>query len=128
MSWSYSGDPTTSLKDQVRFYIGDTDIDNQLLSDEEVSSITANYINPFWAAGVAANTLAARFAPTTEERVGSWGGAYQQRYEHFVQLAKDMKEMAVRQAQPYFGGAQPQEDEEPTPKQIRIGMLSDKTW
>ena len=128
MSWSYSGDPTTSRKDQVRFYIGDTDENNQLLSDEEIASITATYTNPFWAAGVAANTLAARFAPSTEEKVGSWGGAYQQRYDHFLQLSKDMKEMAIRQAVPYFGGTEPQADERCTPKKIYIGMWSDQTW
>jgi hypothetical protein len=128
MTWSYSGDPTTSLMDQVRFYIGDTDENNQLLSDEEVSSITTTYSNPFWAAGVAANALAARFAPSTEEKVGMWGGAYQQRYEHFLQLSKELKEMAVRQAVPYFGGTEPQEDEQPTPRQIRVGMWSDRTW
>jgi hypothetical protein len=128
MTWSYSGDPTSSLKDQVRFYIGDTDTNNQLLSDEEICSITSTYFNPFWAAGVAANTLAARFAPTTEEKVGAWGGAYQQRYDHFLQLSKDMKEMAIRQATPYFGGTEPQEDEKPTPRQIRVGMWSDRTW
>jgi hypothetical protein len=127
-TWSYSGDPSESAKDQVRFLIGDTDEDHQLLWDEEILSLTAQYTNAYWAAGIAANTLAARFAPTTEEKLGDWSGAYQQRYDHFLQLSKDMKEIAIRQGKPFFGGAIPLEDEKGTPKQISIGMLSDKTW
>ena len=127
-TWSYSGDPTTSAKDEVRFYIGDTDEDHQLLWDEEILFLTEKYTNTYWAAGVAANTLAARCAPTTEEKLGDWSGAYQQRYDHFLQLSKDMKEMAIRQAKPFFGGTTPLADEKCTPKQVYIGMQSDKTW
>jgi hypothetical protein len=127
-TWSYSGDPSNSSLDEVRFLIGDTDEDHQLLWDEEIIFVTDQYTNAYWAAGVLANTLAARFAPTTEEKLGDWSGAYQQRYDHFLQLSKDMKEMAIRQAKPFFGGVEPLEDEKCTPKQIKVGMWSDKTW
>lgn len=37
LDWSYSHDPATSDKDAVRFLIGDTNSDDKLLSDAEVT-------------------------------------------------------------------------------------------
>lgn len=36
MSWNYSGDPRTSAKDAVRFYIQDTNKDEPLLQDDRL--------------------------------------------------------------------------------------------
>ena len=36
MNFSYSGDPTTSPKDEIRFMIGDTDDKNPLVQDAEI--------------------------------------------------------------------------------------------
>ena len=36
MAWSYSGDPADSALDAVRFLIGDTDTNDQLLDNEEI--------------------------------------------------------------------------------------------
>ena len=36
MTWSYSGDPASSDRDAIRFYIGDTDTTLQLLQDEDI--------------------------------------------------------------------------------------------
>lgn len=43
MAWSYSGDPSTSKKDEVRFLIGDTNINQQILSDEEIEYMLKLY-------------------------------------------------------------------------------------
>ena len=36
-NWTYSGDPTDSDRDAVRFEVGDTDENDRLLSDGEVT-------------------------------------------------------------------------------------------
>ena len=36
MAWSYSGDPADSALDAIRFLIGDTDTNDQLLDNEEI--------------------------------------------------------------------------------------------
>ena len=37
MAWSYSGDPDSSALDGIRFLIGDTDTNDQLLANEEIT-------------------------------------------------------------------------------------------
>lgn len=39
MSWSYSGDPTSSKIDECRFLIGDTNINAPIMQDEEIQYI-----------------------------------------------------------------------------------------
>ena len=45
MTWSYSGDPSSSNLDQVRFLIGDTDTTNQQLSNEEINFLLTAWNN-----------------------------------------------------------------------------------
>lgn len=42
-TWTYSGDPSASAKDAVRFLIADTDVDNQLLRDAEITWALAEH-------------------------------------------------------------------------------------
>ena len=37
MTWTYSGDPATNARDSIRFLVGDTDTNDQLVSDEEIA-------------------------------------------------------------------------------------------
>ena len=37
MAWTYSGDPDSSALDSIRFLVGDTDTNDQLLANEEIS-------------------------------------------------------------------------------------------
>ena len=39
MSFSYSGDPSTSKVDECRFLLGDTDENNPIMQDEEINYI-----------------------------------------------------------------------------------------
>lgn len=39
MSWNYSGDPKSSVKDECRFIIGDIDAKHPLMQDEEIQYI-----------------------------------------------------------------------------------------
>lgn len=43
MAWTYSGDPSSSDLDRYRFLIGDTDVDDKVLQDEEIMFILAEY-------------------------------------------------------------------------------------
>lgn len=43
MSWSYSGDPTSSEKDALRFLVGDTDIKRPVMQDEEILYLVDTY-------------------------------------------------------------------------------------
>lgn len=66
MSWSYSRDPSDSDLDAVRFYVQDTDPNDQLISDEEIEFLIAQwtpvYGSNLMVAAMAAEAIAAKFA------------------------------------------------------------------
>jgi hypothetical protein len=134
MTWTYGNDPTANADgsyniDLVRLLIGDTDTNHQLLTDEELDFFISQQNNYYIAAAMAAETLVAKFAPSTQEKLGDWEGAYQQRYDHFVGLGKELRRKAARNLKIWVGGIQPAEDEADEHKRrfTRDQML-DKTW
>lgn len=52
MTWSYSGDPSSSTLDEVRFLIQDTDTTDQLLSNEEINYLIDAYADDAYSAAV----------------------------------------------------------------------------
>jgi len=106
MSWTYSANPSTSAKDAVRYLIGDTDIDNPIIQDEEI------YFNLNEVGGeiyrAASNTcfnLAARFtgeAQSTSKSVGglSLSKSFGDKAQRYERLAKDLLIRSRRIAPP----------------------------
>jgi len=63
MAWTYSGNPAANSKDAVRFLVGDTQEDEQLVQDAEISWALAESNNNVYAAAAAiADSIAAFFA------------------------------------------------------------------
>lgn len=62
MTATYSGDPSSSDQDEVRFLLGDTDTSNARLSDNEISFLLVEWENPYLAAAAGADQLAATAA------------------------------------------------------------------
>ena len=92
MSWSYSGDPEKSLLDQVRFTIGDTDPNDNLLSDEELGFLIKTEDSPLEASISAAETIAAKYSRLADERVGDVSISFKQKAENYLTLASKLKE------------------------------------
>lgn len=68
MTWSYSGNPGDSTRDEVRFLIQDTDTTDQLLSNEELDYLITAYSDDAYGAAVAAvGALIATAARAVEE-------------------------------------------------------------
>jgi hypothetical protein len=76
MSWTYSGDPKDSALDECRFIIGDTDINEPIMQDEEIqylidtysSSINVLYYNLFMrTATLFARDVKRRLGPQSED-------------------------------------------------------------
>lgn len=95
-SWSYSGNPATSNKDAVRFIISDTDVNNQLVSDEEIAWAITTYGTVALTAARVARTLAFKFAGDVEKSVGDLRIKKSERYQHYLDLAKKLEEDASR--------------------------------
>lgn len=64
MAWSYTGSPTSSTKDEIRFLIGDTDTNDQLLTDEEITYLLDTWLDvhgtTLYVASMACETIAAK--------------------------------------------------------------------
>jgi len=107
MVWSYSGDPSASDLDEVRYLSGDIDTNEQLVSDAEVAySITKEYNNA-GAAACVCEALAALYSREVTSRVGA-GGEFtldlQQKAEAFRLRAKELRQASFSYATPICGG------------------------
>lgn len=96
MTWSYSGDPSTSDRDSLRFLIGDTDSNDQLLQDEELDYILATFPSLIKAQYIALSSIAAKCARLYRQETGRikvWAG---DKYKQYKDLADQLKDDMAR--------------------------------
>lgn len=111
MTWSYSGDPTTSSLDEMRFVLGDTtpnnglDPNNELLQNEEISYALIKYSDFFTAAVVLCEAIIAKFTRMVDERTGDETVYASKKAEQYRQLAEDLRrKIGFNTLLPYAGG------------------------
>lgn len=105
MSFSYSGDPSTSDKDNVRFILQDTDATHPLLQDEEINFLLIQEGDVYQAAAIGAERIAANFARFTDIKIGDYSESASKYFDHYTKLAKKLKQDAMRRlVVPYAGG------------------------
>lgn len=113
MSWSYSGDPSTSPKDEVRFLVGDTDSTKPLISDEEVNYTIAlvyaadppasgNYLP----AAFCADSIASKSARSVDKSVGDLRISYSQQAKAFRDMAFQLRQRATLAGVKVYAGGQ----------------------
>ncbi len=106
MSWSYSGDPGRSAKDQTRFLIGDTNECDQLLQDGEITWLLSQYNNtPMNAAIRACETIISKFSRMADEAVGQVKISFSQKAKSYsTTLTMLRNRLAMEDAVPFAGG------------------------
>lgn len=106
MTWTYSGDPSKSAKDAVRFLIGDTEEQNQILQDGEILWVLSLYNQaPLNAAIRCCETAIAKYSRLVDESVGSVRMSFSQRARGFQALLTTLQNrLAMEDAVPYAGG------------------------
>jgi len=96
MSWTYSGNPSTSDKDSVRFYVGDVDPTFPLLTDEEITFLIGqwedNYNSPLYVAAVAAEVIAGRFAREVSVSADGVSVSLSELQQRFNDLANSLRD------------------------------------
>jgi len=92
MTWSYTGNPVDSAKDEIRFLVGDTVTAAQLVSDEEIAYVVA--LHPkvagranYAAASMIAYTIAGTFASKRNKTVGSLSISYGEQSDKYSTMA-----------------------------------------
>jgi hypothetical protein len=106
MSWTYSGNPGYSAKDQVRFLIGDTIQSDPILQDGEVDWLLSQYNNvPINAAIRACEAIISKFSRLADESVGQVKISFSQRCEGYRKTQVMLRNrLATEGAIPYAGG------------------------
>jgi len=87
MTWTYSGDPSDSTRDAVRFLVGDTDTTDQLITDEEIDYIVTTHGTLNRSSSEAARSIAAKFARLMNRSIGGLSADFSQKYTHYMELA-----------------------------------------
>lgn len=108
MTWTYSGSPATSTRDQVRFLTGDTsDLDEQL-QDEEIDWLLTQTSSVYRAAAQGCEAIASKYARLIDKTVGSLSIRYSQRRDFYLTLAATLTVRSHGRgvgAKPFYGNA-----------------------
>jgi len=117
MAFSYSGDPSSSDKDAVRFEIGDTVASAPIFQDAEVvwailaeTGLTAGQPTTLDTADVYRSSarcfeiLAGRMAAQADSTVGSLKLQYSKSAQNAANRAKQLRDRAIGMNAPYAGG------------------------
>ena len=100
MTFTYTGDPSVSTRDQIRFLIGDTDSTNPHFSDEELVWQFTEWGNIYDASASCAQILAGRFAhlANSTKKVGdlTLTLTYEKNAEYFLHLSDHLRAMKAR--------------------------------
>jgi hypothetical protein len=105
MTWTYTGDPSNSDRDKVRFLIGDTNTADQLVTDEEIAwALTEGGV--YYAAAITSRSIAASFSRRVDFEVSKdLKVFYAKAAENYNKLADKLESKASRvSGTPYAGG------------------------
>ncbi len=105
MTFTYSGDPSASNKDQVRFLVADTDATSPVLSDEEINWIISECSSSIpRAALAAAEEVLSRLARQVDKSVGDLRISASQRHAQYKETVARLRKKAGRGIVPFAGG------------------------
>jgi hypothetical protein len=109
VAWTYSGNPASSPKDEVRFLSGDTVATDPLVSDEEIAWAISKFTSTQIAAAACCNAIAAKFTRQCDTTNASLSISASQRAAAFLDLAKrldpnGLADLSSLSPYPYFGG------------------------
>lgn len=95
MTYSYSGDPSNSQKDEVRFVLQDTDPGLQLLTDEEIDFLIEKWLPRYdsltYVAAIAAATIARKFVGVVDINADGVSVNAAELMNRYTELAKQLR-------------------------------------
>lgn len=104
-SVTYSKQPASSTRDQVRFLVRDTDTANAFLLDSEIDWLLTEEPNIYLAAAGAARHIAHKFTGLADRQIGDLRISHRNQSMEFSALASTLEMRGnIRAATPYLGG------------------------
>lgn len=95
--WNYSGDPSTSELDEVRFLIQDVNSKFQILQDEDIEYLLATWMplygSVYAIAAVACEIIAARYAGQVSVSADGVSVGTSELQDKYLKLAAQLREM-----------------------------------
>lgn len=107
MAATYTGSPATNMVDQIRLLLGDTDMGDPLLKDEEILFFVSTWTDPYSAAAAGAEQIAAQFAREVSYSGDGVQVGTNELQDHYLTLAERLRYQSTRlgrAAVPYVGG------------------------
>lgn len=90
MAWTYSGNPSASTRDAVRFVIGDTDTTDQLLQDAEIDYMITEHGTIRMAASESCRAIAAKFARLMSRSIGGLSADFSAKHRQYLAMAESL--------------------------------------
>jgi hypothetical protein len=108
VTWTYDGSPGTSTaaerRDAVRLLIGDTDTNDQQVTDEEITFALAQTGDDIYlAAAVMARTLAGKYARQVDSKFDALSISNGQRAQQYLRLATQMEKESKKRGNTGLG-------------------------
>ena len=103
-TFTYSGDPSTNKRDQVRFLIGDTIKSRVLFDDREIDWQLTQTPNERMAGAELLFAKSAEFSTWADTRVGDVSKAFSKVSVNMKICAQRLRNDALKRAKPFFGG------------------------
>ena len=119
MAWNYDGDPDT-LIEQVRLLIGDTNSARELLTDAEIQFFLDEEGGIYAAGSAAARAIAGKFAGDVSVSRASGSLSKDQRYDHYMNLARSLESKGMSRAESFAGGRSKSEKDRQRSKSDRV--------
>lgn len=95
MVFTYSGDPSDSDRDAVRFLSGDDVATDFVLEDAEINWLLTQEANVYYAAAAAAERIATKWAGLADKQVGDLKISYRDQAKQFRTRAADLRRRAL---------------------------------
>jgi hypothetical protein len=97
VTWTYSGEPTTSTRDELRFWDQDTQQDRPLLQDAECDYLLNLYLPRYesvvYVASIACTVIAARYAHVTSISADGVSISGSELQEKYLRMAEQYREL-----------------------------------
>jgi hypothetical protein len=90
-TWTYGGDPEGSTKDELRLLVGDTDTNDQLLTDAEVAYFLARSASVALGAAKACRAIASKLSRQVDYTIGDLSEKLRQRADGYLALAAQLE-------------------------------------
>lgn len=126
-TWSYSGDPSASTRDAVRFYLQDTDASDPQLADAELDFLIDEWFphtsSPIHVAAICAEILVSRYTREVTVSSDAVVVAVEQLMERYSALAERLKALYASKeiSGPEAGAVDLYEEPDPSIRPLSFG-------